>query len=771
MAEASNHAPHAHQHHGVVIYEVDEYGTLFEQGAQEPTTNQDLHPDLDPNVLFDAEDLIGLLEESRPACMVVEQLLLEHLQDLEDALEHPALDRTTRAILERELESCQFMRHTDATLFAGGMSIDDVSRVRQRLIEWLSEPIDEVIGDMDAVYASVQYRTLKVFEAMSADRLDELGVRLVHGEYPGSTYYAAELAGDLATANVRAEAMGLSVRFVSRAGPSTQVSDRREDEGFHTAARAEATARDAGPEPAVSGSPLEQFFVPTFGVEPALRLGRPVEPTMCVALPPKPLRQLHDVHRLRLAWDRALRAIRSPAQVVVDEDGNRHVHVLGCGVHSFDPQGLVRCHLWCKQADGRYRLVEQPTSTMSIDGVPHRRTWIALWERGFVDEICGDLSIDAEGPVRESVVDYARWVFDRFRSWIRRGCDLRVMRSRIARALAVDARCLSIARQVRMVTRREVVRVDAYNNVLRNRLVHEKLAHDAPDLSLAFELLARTGRLPAQGEPLERIRQLLERLGLTTRTWRMLLRSRAAFWRPMASSYSVTDGKAVVDYLQLVDRLGWRKPADPAFMSLLLSFRGGPATPREHYCGGFRRSLPILQRVVAWYEAADQAERHAMLEGLHAVVTWLDDGGHREHKGGARLPKWRTLVRRAQAHLARQLALQQQDHASWVTELERQVIDGFEFLPANTAEGLMEEGQAMHHCVFDFVDQCARRTHEVVSIRDAASGRRVATLLCRRANDRWVIDQLAGFANRLVQQAVSDATLAYIARHASALLA
>ena len=43
-----------------------------------------------------------------------------------------------------------------------------------------------------------------------------LGVKVVEGEYPGNTYYAAELHIGIAEANAAAEALNLSVRFVEQ---------------------------------------------------------------------------------------------------------------------------------------------------------------------------------------------------------------------------------------------------------------------------------------------------------------------------------------------------------------------------------------------------------------------------------------------------------------------------------------------------------------------------------------------------------------------------
>ena len=48
---------------------------------------------------------------------------------------------------------------------------------------------------------------------MEADILDLLGIVVVEGEHPGSTYYAAELRQPIEAANAAAEALGLPFRF------------------------------------------------------------------------------------------------------------------------------------------------------------------------------------------------------------------------------------------------------------------------------------------------------------------------------------------------------------------------------------------------------------------------------------------------------------------------------------------------------------------------------------------------------------------------------
>ena len=51
------------------------------------------------------------------------------------------------------------------------------------------------------------------FEALDYETQDALGVDIIEGEHPGSTYYAAELRQDIDYANQVARDMGMDFRF------------------------------------------------------------------------------------------------------------------------------------------------------------------------------------------------------------------------------------------------------------------------------------------------------------------------------------------------------------------------------------------------------------------------------------------------------------------------------------------------------------------------------------------------------------------------------
>ena len=63
--------------------------------------------------------------------------------------------------------------------------------------------------------ATAQGMALLFFSDMAEEDLETLGVEMIEGDHPGSSYYAAELSGDIDEANRAAEAAGIRVRFVA----------------------------------------------------------------------------------------------------------------------------------------------------------------------------------------------------------------------------------------------------------------------------------------------------------------------------------------------------------------------------------------------------------------------------------------------------------------------------------------------------------------------------------------------------------------------------
>lgn len=88
---------------------------------------------------------------------------------------------------------------------------------------------------------------------------------------------------------------------------------------------------------------------------------------------------------------------------------------------------------------------------------------------------------------------------------------------------------------------------------------------------------------------------------------------------------------------------------------------------------------------------------------------------------------------------------------SWFSPGE---VDGLQFLPLTTFESVLEEADAMHHCLRNYCHALEFAKEEIVSIR--RNGERIATMSVGFAGDRPHVDilQLSGKANATVERSV-----------------
>jgi len=723
------------------VYEVDEHNTIRPRGATQPEVYAEIYPHIDPAHLKTVDDVLQTAEKAPPLAFRFEKLAW-----IDVARQNEVVDKTrptsTRGIAERiKLKHLLDTEKKGWQAWVREQGKDDLELLRQTTADWLRAGIDWSDVQWLPQGCSPQGLAVNDFKALSRELIFELGIQFVCGDYPGSACHAAELSTDIDTANEFAERLDLDIRFVSPGEPQDRFLPR----ATLPPSRADQLTAE-----------LERRFCPRFGLLPDIVARVVTDPAQVRTIPPPHLQARHDRVLFQTAWDRIVQTIREPAQVWLDGDGGRHVHVLGIGVYSFEPEGVVSCRLWKLDRIGQAKLVTSPADTVSIDGVPWRWRWLAYWETAFALEV--DHTTHALGSTTpdETVAAYARWAFKLFRNRIRRGCDLRVMRHRISVALALDGQLLAVARQINMVERKVAVTASQYNQALRHGPAYRKLQHDGPRLVLAYALLSRVEGFPAAGEPLQQMRDLLRGAGLTERCWRMLVKSTRALWRPMVAFYEPPGPKAAMDYLRLLDELGWHLPADPAFMRTVLSLRGGPGGEHEAFSDSLDKAQRTLARIVTWFEGADAQGRQEILGKLHQVLSWLDYAGGVQLATLVRQPGWASLVKRSEAWWQRRLALKAQRAASWPVPCERIAFGEYEVWFIARAEDLYDEARAMRHCVFDFADDCAKGTRLIASVRDLTTGRRVATAMYEAAKPGWRLERVAGFGNAVAPAAVWD---------------
>ena len=77
--------------------------------------------------------------------------------------------------------------------------------------------IFSVDPDLDNLITRYDRSAYRFFSSMDYADIRTLGVKVIEGECPGSTYFAAELRIPIEEANARAEAAGIPVRFKLKA--------------------------------------------------------------------------------------------------------------------------------------------------------------------------------------------------------------------------------------------------------------------------------------------------------------------------------------------------------------------------------------------------------------------------------------------------------------------------------------------------------------------------------------------------------------------------
>lgn len=110
------------------------------------------------------------------------------------------------------------MRMTAGSSGSKSKVMQERPQFKKVIVDWLAAPIEwqeDMPDNATAVGSAKRY-----FENEDLATLDKLGVWIIEGEFPGSTYYAAELRKKVEEANEIAQKLGLSYRFRGARAPA-----------------------------------------------------------------------------------------------------------------------------------------------------------------------------------------------------------------------------------------------------------------------------------------------------------------------------------------------------------------------------------------------------------------------------------------------------------------------------------------------------------------------------------------------------------------------
>lgn len=198
------------------FFEVNDYGTLVDADISEPQIWEDVF-DITICESNSIKDLICEIQGCPPLSSYMDRALDKEIESLEEDLDDdaPANSKEQKA-LQKKIAALKEFRDEYEEPWQDWIELEGengIAKFNELIEDWLSDPIDWMQSEWFPVRSGPQGAALGFFQDQTYDLLDALGVVIVEGEHPGSTYYAAELRQGIDEANHKAKAMGLPFRF------------------------------------------------------------------------------------------------------------------------------------------------------------------------------------------------------------------------------------------------------------------------------------------------------------------------------------------------------------------------------------------------------------------------------------------------------------------------------------------------------------------------------------------------------------------------------
>ena len=205
----------------ITEFEVAGGGTLRMADYVEAEIRAEFYEDVADQWQGSPQDLSDAMDECQPLAWAVHSLYSDFRDELKakifDTQDAGGGNKRKLANLKARLDALPEEPDEGAADWLLSLTSKEFeARVVPEIEKWFEEPPNWNFED-DYLPESTtsQGAALEFFRDMAADDLETLGVDVIEGEHPGSTYYAAELRGDIDEANRAAEEVGIPVRFVA----------------------------------------------------------------------------------------------------------------------------------------------------------------------------------------------------------------------------------------------------------------------------------------------------------------------------------------------------------------------------------------------------------------------------------------------------------------------------------------------------------------------------------------------------------------------------
>lgn len=200
-------------------FEVDDSGTLKMVGLSEPKIRADFYVSVHESWSHSPSHLSDSMRDCQPLAWAVQSIYTkvrnEIQVNLDDVGKSAVRFKKRISVLKARLQVMPEEPEEGVEDWLLALTDNEFGEAIVPEIEkWFaSSPNWNWEADHLPRNRTAQGAALKFFQNMDGDTLDALGVTIVEGEQPGSTYYAAELKGDVDAANNAALTLDMSVKF------------------------------------------------------------------------------------------------------------------------------------------------------------------------------------------------------------------------------------------------------------------------------------------------------------------------------------------------------------------------------------------------------------------------------------------------------------------------------------------------------------------------------------------------------------------------------
>ena len=386
-----------------------------------------------------------------------------------------------------------------------------------------------------------------------------------------------------------------------------------------------------------------------------------------------------------------------------------------------------------------------------LEHVATRPGWFAYTDRdgGHVDQ----LFVSCE-MMDLALTDVADLVAERLKS----SREMATLRHRLASTLSlhIGSEVVDIALRSRIITNRASLTAKHLNMVWCNLHLYQRMDQENPRLLVALTAWLSHFRNTNEAELTDAIPAMRSDVlasGLTPKAWRLLAAKGLKKLLPSQLNHSAW--QTLISNLQALSASRWPALAPRGFLRLLHDSVGCPDSYDSAHAGvpGWFWQIVCNEAAVlkghapGYKELFDSVPRWAWLVRKYAFGP-----DKNQRRRGC---EWLREAVKNHEYLEEIVeAEESQNWAPWIESAQLNITEKLTVVPLLSESALITESMAMHNCADKYVSRCLHGNELLLSLRDKATGRRIALASTVRRGRNWSLDEIAGPCNEPVQMSI-----------------